>query len=79
MSIFTPWRDAARLRRQLKDAETVAAHLSRAAAALRTEVRDLQVQLRVASMERDAATIKMMSMHSRDPKTGRILPKGQTR
>lgn len=81
MSIFNPWREAAELREQLERAEKEALgltlHLQKQLDALTRANRDMEIQLRTTAFERDSALSRIKSMHRRDPKTGRILPKGK--
>lgn len=77
MGLFTSWRENAELRRQLKSSNLVIADLQRVTNALKQEIRDMEVRLRTTAFERDSALTRMKSMHRRDPKTGRILPKGK--
>tara|TARA_R110000868_G_scaffold245766_1_gene502356 strand:+ start:41 stop:220 length:180 start_codon:yes stop_codon:yes gene_type:complete len=55
MSIFNPWTEASKLRKQVIDLD----------AALGKQILINKLLLR-----------KIADMHPRDPKTGRILPKG---
>lgn len=81
MSIWNPWAEARRLREERDRAESRALRVhidsARVIEGLTREIRDLEVHLRIVTMERDVALTQLKGALRRDPKTGRLLPKGQ--
>lgn len=81
MSIFNPWGELRALKQRLAAEEaayvTEETEQQKLMESMKRTIRDMEVQLRAATMERDMAITRMKSMHARDPKTGRILPKGK--
>lgn len=78
---WNPWSEVRALRAELEKAEAMILRLGaerdRIIATLKTDNRDLSVKLKSAEMQRDIYKSQMKQMHRRDPKTGRLLPKGQ--
>lgn len=74
MSFWNPWREVRELRAEM---EAAYARADTIIEGLKSENRDLSVKLKSAEMQRDIFRQQMKSMHRRDPKTGRILPRGQ--
>lgn len=81
MSIFNPWGELRALKQRLASEE--ASYLNeeteqqKLMESMKRTIRDMEVRLRTTAFERDSALTRMKSMHRRDPKTGRILPKGK--
>ena len=81
MSFWNPWSELRELKSRLASEEAAYAEEETAQqkelAALRESNRELSIKFRAADMQAGIYAMQMKSMHRRDPKTGRILPRGK--
>ena len=78
---WNPWSEVRALRAELERAEAAILRerleADRIIETLKADNRELSIKFRAADMQAGIYAMQMKSMHRRDPKTGRILPRGK--
>lgn len=77
MSFFNPWGEARALREEMRAMRYTLDEMNRIVATLKADNRELSMKFRAAEMQAGIYAMQMQNMHRRDPKTGRLLPRGK--